>query len=202
VDAPIKEVIPVVAKLLGKSVRDVTVMVLDRPRNQDLVDDIRQCGASLRMIADGDIAACLAPALPGSGVDLYCGIGGSPEGVLAAAALRCLGGGMQGKIWPANEREKQSLIDDGWGDRLDEVFRSRDLAFSDEIIFCATGITSSPLLRGVEVQGHIATTHSILMRAKNHTVRFIETHHDLETKTIHLRSSRQEVLLNPPGLGR
>ncbi len=199
VDAPIKEVLPVVAKLLGKSVRDVTVMVLDRPRNQDLVDDVRSMGASLRMIAEGDITACLAPALPGSGIDLYCGIGGAPEGVLAAAALRCLGGGMQGKIWPANDREKQSLIDAGWGHRLDEVFRSRDLAFADEIIFCATGISDSPLLRGVRVQGHTATTHSVLMRAKNHTVRFIETHHDLEAKTIHLRSSKQEVFLNQPG---
>jgi fructose-1,6-bisphosphatase II len=128
----------------------------------------------------------------GSGVDLFYGIGGAPEGVLAAAGLRCLGGGMQAKIWPRDEEERQSIIDAGWGHRLDEMFRSRDLAFGDDIFFCATGICDGPFLRGVRVSGHIATTHSVLMRVHSKTVRFIEAHHNLLEKTINLRSVSKE----------
>ncbi len=192
VNAPISEILPVVAKILGKGIRDVVVMVLDRPRNQELIDGIRRAGASLRMIQDGDIAAALAPALPTSNIDLYAGIGGSPEGVLSAAALRCLGGGMQAVIWPRDDAERQSLIDIGWGDRLDEVFNSRKLASGTQMLFCATGINDSPLLKGVEVHGSIATTHSILMRVKTRTVRFVTTRHNLNTKTIRLRSTNEE----------
>lgn len=192
VDAPLSEVIKVSAKILGKNVRDVVVMILDRERNQTLVEDVRRVGASLRMIADGDIAAALAPALHASNVDLYAGIGGAPEGVLAAAALRCLGGGMQAKIWPRDEAERRSLLAAGWGDRLDTIFRSRDLARGDEILFVATGISDGPLLRGVQVRGSTATTHSVLMRAKSGTVRYLTTEHNLEKKTIHLRSTGHE----------
>jgi len=192
IDAPIGEVIDVTAKILGKDVRDVVVCVLDRPRNQDLVDEIRRKGATLRMILDGDIAAALAPAMRTSNIDLYAGIGGSPEGVLSAAGLRCLGGGMRAKIWPRDEAERQEIIDAGWGDRLDTEFMSRDLAHGVNIVFAATGISTSPLLEGVEVRGSIAKTYSVLMRAKSGTVRFIEAHHNLERKTIHLRSTRQE----------
>lgn len=193
VDAPISEVIKVTAKLLGKNVRDVTVMVLDRPRNEHIVEEVRKVGSKLRMIADGDITAAMAPAMPSTDVDLYAGIGGSPEGVLSAAGLRCLGGGQQAKIWPADEAEKQSLIAEGWGDRLDKVFRSRDLARGNSILFCATGISASPLLKGVHVDGQTAVTHSVLMRIKSRTVRFIEAHHDLCTKTIRLRSTSEET---------
>ena len=193
VDAPISEVIKITAKLLDKNVRDVTVMVLDRPRNYDIVEEVRSMGSKLRMIADGDITAAMAPSLPSSQIDLYTGIGGSPEGVLSAAGLRCLGGGQQAKIWPADEVEKQQLIADGWGDELDKVFRSRDLARGNRIIFCATGISSSPLLNGVNVEGKTAITHSVLMRMASKTVRFVESHHNLRTKTIHLRSKRQEI---------
>src|SRR4051812_15880185 len=190
VDAPLSEVIATTAKLLQKNVRDVVVMILDRPRNQSLIDEVRRVGASLRMIADGDIAAALAPALHSSTIDLYAGIGGAPEGVLAAAALRCLGGGMQAKIWPRDAAERKSLIDAGWGERLDQVFRSKDLARGHEILFVATGISDSPLLRGVEVRGSIATTHSVLMRVKSGTVRYLVSEHNMERKTMHLRSSR------------
>src|SRR5437762_2916902 len=107
VDAPLAEVSRLTAKILGKSVREVVVMVLDRPRNEALVEEVRRVGASLRMIADGDIAAALAPALSSARIDLYAGIGGAPEGVLAAAALRCLGGGMQAKIWPRDDAERR-----------------------------------------------------------------------------------------------
>jgi fructose-1,6-bisphosphatase II len=195
VEAPISEVIKVTARILNKEIRDVVVMVLDRPRNAKLIEDVRRLGASLRMIGDGDIAAALAPALSTSNIDLYAGIGGAPEGVLSAAALRCLGGGMQAKLWPRDEEEKQNLIDAGWGDRLDDVYLSRDLARGQGILFCATGISDSPLLDGVEVHGSIATTHSMLMRVKTGTVRFVTAQHNLNLKTLRLRSTRGEVEL-------
>ena len=192
VDAPIGEVIDITAQILGKEVRDVMVCVLDRPRNQPFIDAIRRKGAALRMIQDGDIAAALAPALRTSNIDLYCGIGGAPEAVLAAAGLRCLGGGMRAKIWPRDEAERQSLAGIGWGDRFDTEFMSRDLARGENIVFAATGISTGPLLKGVEVRGSIATTHSLVMRARSGTVRFVEAHHDLDRKTIHLRSTQAE----------
>ncbi|MCS7009573.1 MAG: class II fructose-bisphosphatase [Chthoniobacterales bacterium] len=192
VDAPIEEVIEVTAKILHKEVRDVVVCILDRPRNYELVEAVRRKGAAVRMILDGDIAAALAPAMATSNIDLYVGIGGAPEGILSAAALRCLGGGMRAKIWPRDEEERKSLIAAGWGDYLDKQFMSKDLARGDNIVFVATGISNSPLLRGVEVRGKTAITHSVLMRARSGTVRFIEAHHNLERKTIHLRSTGRE----------
>jgi fructose-1,6-bisphosphatase II len=193
VNAPLAEVIRITAKILGKNVRDVVVIVLDRPRNQPFIDEVRRVGASLRMISDGDISAALAPALSRSNVDLYAGIGGAPEAVLAAAALRCLGGGMQAQIWPRDEDERRSLVDAGWGDRLTTVYRSRDLARGNEILFAATGISDSSWLRGVEVRGGTAITHSVLMRAKSGTVRYVTSEHNLAKKTIHLRSAVQDI---------
>ena len=163
-------------------------MILDRPRNAHIVDTVREMGANLRMVSDGDITAALAPAMPNSGIDLYMGIGGSPEGVLSAAGMRCLGGGLQAKIWPRDEEEKASLIEEGWGDRLDKIFLSKDLAQGDHILFAATGILESPFLPGMSVQGRTAITHSVLMRVRNRTVRFINTHHNLDLKEIPLRS--------------
>ena len=193
VNAPLAEVIQITAKILGKKVRDVVVMLLDRPRNQPYIEEIRKVGASLRMIADGDIAAALAPALSQSKIDLYAGIGGAPEAVLAAAALRCLGGGMQAQIWPRDPAERKSLVDAGWGEQLETVFRSKELARGNEILFVATGISDSPLLKGVEAHGTTAITHSVLMRSKSGTVRYITTEHNLLKKTIHLRSATREV---------
>jgi fructose-1,6-bisphosphatase II len=192
IEAPVGEVIDVTARILGKEVRDVVVSILDRPRNEVLIEEVRRKGASLRLIQDGDIAAALAPALRTSSIDLYVGIGGAPEAVLSAAALRCLGGGMRAKIWPRDEAERKHLIAIGWGDRLDTQFSSRDLAGGGQLVFAATGISSGPLLEGVEVRGSVATTHSLVMRAKSGTVRFVEAHHDLERKTIHLRSTQAE----------
>jgi fructose-1,6-bisphosphatase II len=192
INAPIEEVIAVTAKILGKEVRDVVVCVLDRPRNQDLIEAIRRKGAALRMISDGDIAAAMAPAMRTSNINLYAGIGGAPECILSAAGLRCLGGGMRAQIWPRDEAERKSLIAQGWGDQLNYQYMSRDLARGDNIIFAATGISNSPLLKGVEVEGMIAKTYSVLMRAKTGTVRFLESHHNLERKTIHLRSTQIE----------
>jgi fructose-1,6-bisphosphatase II len=193
VTTPLGKVIQVTAEILGKKVRDVVVMILDRPRNQPFIDEVRRSGASLRMIGDGDIAAALAPALRRSNVDLYAGIGGAAEGVLAAAALRCLGGGMQAQIWPRDDAERRSLIETGWGDRLETVFRSRDLARSNDILFTATGISDGPLLKGVEVHGATAVTHSVLMRSRSGTVRYLNSEHNLLRKTIHLRSLTNEV---------
>jgi fructose-1,6-bisphosphatase II len=195
INAPIEEVIKVTAKILDKSPRDVVVCVLDRPRNQELIDAVRRQGASMRMIADGDIAAALAPAMSTSAIDLYAGIGGAPECILSAAALRCLGGGMRAQIWPRDEAERKSLIAEGWGDKLDHQFMSRDLARGDNIVFAATGISPSPLLKGVEVRGKIATTRSVVMRSRSGTVRFIEANHNLERKTIHLRSTQIERMI-------
>ncbi len=192
INAPIEEVINVTAKILGKEVRDVVVCVLDRPRNADLIEAVRRKGAALRMIIDGDIAAALAPAMRTSNINLYAGIGGAPEAILSAAGLRCLGGGMRAQIWPKDEEERKSLVAEGWGDKLDKQYMSKDLARGDNILFAATGISNSPLVEGVQVEGSIATTHSVLMRAKSGTVRFIEAHHDLGRKTIHLRSTQSE----------
>jgi len=195
VEAPTEEVIKITAKILEKDIRDIVVMVLDRPRNQPYIDAVRRVGAKLRMLADGDIAAAIAPGFPDSGIDLYVGIGGSPEGVLSAAGLRCLGGGLQAKVWPRDPMERRLLIAEGHEKILDRVYLSKDLAKGDSIIFSATGISDTPLLRGVEVRGNVARTHSVLMRVKSRTMRSIKAHHDLGTKTFHLRSKQAEVLL-------
>ena len=191
-ESPIEEILIVVAKALNKRVQDVVVMMLDRPRHKEIVAEIRRVGASLRMISDGDIAAAIAPASHGSGIDIYLGIGGSPEAVLAAAAIKCLGGDMQCRMWPRDDKERDQLIADGYGDDLNRVFFADDLANGKNIIFCATGISDSALLPGIKTEGPSTITHSILMRAKSKTVRFIRASHDLQTKTIRLRSDNRE----------
>ena len=196
VDTPIAEMLAIVARAVEKRVQDVVVMMLDRPRHKEIVAEIRTAGASLRMIGDGDIAAAMAPSLPESDVDLYMGIGGSPEAVLAAAGVKCLGGDMQCKMWPRDRIERESLIEGGQEKEIDRVFSADDLANGKNIIFCATGISDSALLRGVKTKGAaMAVTHSILMRAKSKTVRFVRTVQNLHTKTIRLRSDQREHLL-------
>lgn len=191
-DSPVEEILTTVGLALGKRVQDVVVMMLDRPRHKEIVAEIRRIGASLRMISDGDIAAAMAPSYPESGIDLYIGIGGAPEAVLAAAGIKCLGGELQCRMWPRDAQEREQLVADGHGDDLDRVFFTDDLAHGRNIIFCATGISDSALLRGVKAQGPNAITHSVLMRAKSKTVRFIQAWHDLENKTIRLRSDNRE----------
>jgi fructose-1,6-bisphosphatase II len=190
---PIEEIIPLVAKALRKRLQDLTVVILDRPRHQKLVEAVRSTGAMVRMISDGDITAAIAPSIADSGVDLYVGIGGSPEAVLAAAAIRCLGGDLQTVMWPRDSQEEQSVVEAGYRNDLGKVFYAKDLAQGDNIIFCATGISDNPLLRGVRVHGHTAVTHSVLMRARSRTVRMIEAYHDLVHKTIRLRSTKRET---------
>ncbi len=176
-------------------VHELTVTVLDRPRHEELVKRIRKAGARLRMIGDGDVAGAIAPSLPDSGTDLYAGIGGSPEAVLAAAALRCLGGDMQVRLWPRDGAERGRLVKEGHDEELNNVYHAEDLARGQGIVFCATGISDSPLLPGVRFSGHTAVTHSILMRAKTRTVRYIKAIHDLSAKTIRLRSTQAEQTL-------
>jgi fructose-1,6-bisphosphatase II len=190
---PIEEIIPIVAKALRKRIRDLAVVVLDRPRHAKLVEAIRSSGAMVRMISDGDITAAIAPSIPDSGIDLYVGIGGAAEAVLAAAAIRCLGGDIQAMMWPRDDKELVQVIEQGFAEELERVFYAADLANGNNIIFCATGVSDSPLLRGVRVRGHTAITHSILMRARSRTVRVIEAYHDLAHKTIHLRSTKRET---------
>ena len=192
---PVEEILPIVAKALRKRIRDVAVVVLDRPRHAKLIQAIRSTGAMVRMISDGDIAGAIAPSIAESGVDLYVGIGGAPEAVLAAAAIRCLGGDLQSLMWPRDDTEYQQVVELGFKEDLNRVFYAADLARGQNIIFCATGISDSPLLRGVRVRGHTAVTHSILMRARSRTVRMIEAYHDLACKTIHLRSTKRETPL-------
>jgi len=195
IEAPIAETLAIVARAVDKRVQDVVVMMLDRPRHKEIVEQIRAAGASLRMIGDGDIAAAMAPSLPESDVDLYMGIGGSPEAVLAAAGIKCLGGEMQCKMWPRDEKERKQLIADGCEKDLDRIFTADDLAQGENIVFCATGISDSALLRGVKSKGTTAITHSILMRAKSKTVRLIRAMHNLQNKTIRLRSDNREHLI-------
>lgn len=194
-EAPIEENIEVIAKVLNTPVRELTVTMLDRPRHEALVARIRKTGARLRMIGDGDVAGAIAPSLTDSGTELYCGIGGSPEAVLAAAALRCLGGDMQVKMWPRDDAERQQLNKDGYEEELTKKFYAEDLARGNGIMFCATGISDSPLLPGVRFVGHTGTTYSLLMRAKTRTVRYIKAVHDMTAKTIRLRSTQAEQLL-------
>ena len=197
VRAPLSDVIRLTARILDKPVHDVVVMVLDRPRNAATIEEVRATGASLRMIGDGDITAALAPAIPSSGIDLYAGVGGAPEGILAAVGLRCVGGGMQTQVWPRDQAERDALAASGWSDGVEQVYRSRDLVDGEDTVFIATGISDSPLLRGVRVRGATVVTHSVLMRQQTQTIRFVETEHQLAERRTHL-----SIPAAPVGAGR
>ena len=182
-DASVTENVNNVAEALGKKVQDVTVVVLDRERHQKIIDELRQCGCRIQLITDGDVAPAVATAFPNSGIDMMIGVGGAPEGVLAAAALKCMGGDMQGRLWPEDDEDRERMAKMGVADD-NKLLTMEDLAATDDIIFCATGITSGSLLRGVVYSGEKATTHSLIMRAKTGTVRFIETIHDFNKKPL------------------
>ncbi len=186
--ASVEQNLEIIALKLGKRIRDLVVCVLDRPRHESLINDIRSTGAAIRLIGDGDVAAAIAPSMPDSNVDVYMGIGGSPEAVLAAAAIRCLGGEIMCRMWPRDEKERKQLEDAGHGEQLRRVFCTDDLACGPDIVFVSTGITDNALLRGVAVNGHIAVTHSVVMRAHSRTVRYVKAYHDLTHKTIKLAS--------------
>ena len=164
-----------VARAVGKSIQDLTVMVLDRPRHEKLISEIRKAGARIRLITDGDVAGALMTAWPDSGIDLLMGVGGTPEGVISACALKCMGGEIQGKLHPRNEEEAQRARDLGYN--LDQVLTTDDLVKSDNVFFAATGLTDGELLDGVKYYGDGARTHSLVMRSKSGTVREIIARH-------------------------
>ncbi len=181
-----------VAEALGKRVREVIIVMLNRPRNAEAIAEVRRIGAALRLITDGDIAAAVAPSLADHVVDIYYGIGGSPEGVLTAAALKALGGELLLRMWPRDEEERAELLNSVGPDDLQRTFTNEDLVRGRSALFCATGISDSSLLPGVRLTGKKAITHSILMRATSRTVRYIRAVHDFEHKTIHLRSAQAD----------
>ncbi len=166
-----------VARALHKQPRDITVMVLDRPRHAELIAEIRDTGARILLISDGDVAGSIATAQEDSGVDILMGIGGSPEAVISAAALKCMGGDMQCKLWPRNEDERQQALDEGMD--VEKVLTIDDLVKSDNVFFAATGITSGALLRGVRYFGGGASTQSLVMRSRSGTIRKINSKHRL-----------------------
>lgn len=175
INRPVAYNLHAVAHALGKEVEDVTVMILDRPRHQQLIADVRKVGARIRLIRDGDVAGAIAAARPGTGIDLLMGVGGSPEAVIAAAAIKCLGGGMQCKLWPRNDEERQYALQHGHD--LTRVFSVNDLVASENVFFAATGITDGELLDGVRFHRGGASTTSVVMRSRSGTIRTIQSQH-------------------------
>jgi fructose-1,6-bisphosphatase II len=170
--------IEAVAKALGKSVRDVTAVILDRERHAELIAEVRASGARIRLITDGDVAGAISTAWPESGVDVLLGTGGTPEGVLAAAALKSMGGEMLGRLWPRNDEERRAAL--GAGYQIDAVLTTDDLVKGDNCFFAATGVTDGELLQGVRYHDFGATTQSLVMRSRSGTVRFVSARHPLD----------------------
>jgi len=175
--APVAENVERVAQAKGIDVADVSVCVLDRPRHAELVKEIRRTGARIHFITDGDVAGAISAARPNTGIDLLYGIGGTPEGIISAAALKCMGGAIQGRLWPRDEQERDRAL--AAGHDLDRVLTTDDLVRGDNVFFCATGITDGDLLRGVHYRAGGCTTQSIVMRSKSGTVRMIDGYHRL-----------------------
>ena len=178
ITAPPEENVRRVAKAKGVRPEEITVTILDRPRHADLIAAVRSVGARVFMLRDGDVAGAIAAAMPRTDVDLCMGIGGTPEGVISAAALKCLGGAMQGRLAPRDAAERQLLVDDGFD--VDGVLTTDDLVSGDDVFFAATGITGGYLLRGVRYWPDGATTYSMVMRSRSGTLRYIEAEHRFE----------------------
>ena len=164
-----------VAAAKGEKVSDLTAVILDRPRHDALIAEVREAGARIRLIPDGDVAGALSTAWPESGADILFGIGGTPEGVISAAALKCMGGDMQGKLWPRDDTERAAAVAAGYD--LDDVLGIDDLVAGDNCFFAATGVTSGDLLRGVHFHPWGISTQSLVMRSRSGTVRLINTRH-------------------------
>lgn len=185
-DAPVEENIKAVASASGKRVEDITVVILDRPRHQELIERVRSTGARIRLISDGDVAPAVAVGFEGTGVDMLMGIGGAPEGVIAAAALRCLGGEMQARLCPMNGQEEERARQMGVGD-IKRILTMDDLVKSDDVIFSATGVTDSAILKGVEYTSWGARTQTLVMRGISGTIRFIDARHHFSRKPDYAR---------------
>lgn len=166
-----------IAKSKGCAVGDVTVVVLDRPRHEGLVKEVREAGARVKFISDGDVAGAVMTVREETGVDLLLGVGGTPEGIIAACAIKCLGGTIQGRLWPKDDAERQRALDAGHD--LDRVLQTEDLVGGENVFFVATGITDGDLLRGVHFRGERAYTQSLVMRSKSGTIRQIDSVHQL-----------------------
>ncbi len=177
IEAPVAHNIEAVAKAKACNPEDVTVVVLERSRHDDLVEQIRATGARVRLITDGDVAGAIMAARSGTGVDLLLGIGGTPEGIIAACAVKCLGGIIQGKLWPRDDAERDKALNAGHD--LNRVLTTDDLVTGDNVFFVATGITDGELLRGVRYRAGGASTHSLVMRSKSGTIRTIDSEHRL-----------------------
>jgi fructose-1,6-bisphosphatase II len=165
-----------IARAKKKKVSEVTVIVLDRPRHSQLLEDIRSTGARVKLISDGDVSASIVAALPETDVDVLMGVGGTPEGVLAAAAIHCIGGGMQCKAWPRDEKERQAAIDRG--EDIEKIYTTDDMIESDDVFFAATGVSTGDLLKGVRYFSGGAQTESIAMRGRSGTMRWVEARHN------------------------
>ncbi|MER6417173.1 class II fructose-bisphosphatase [Streptomyces sp. NPDC001137] len=177
IDAPVSVNIRRVAKAKRSTPEDVTVVILDRPRHEGIIKEIREAGARIKLISDGDVAGSIYALREGTGVDMLLGIGGTPEGIISACAVKCLGGTIQGKLWPKDDEERGRAIDAGHD--LDRVLTTDDLVAGENVFFVATGITDGELLRGVRYRSETATTESIVMRSKSGTVRQINSEHRL-----------------------
>jgi fructose-1,6-bisphosphatase II len=176
-DEPLEEVIPRIAERKGGEAGDVTVIMLDRPRHEQAVETLREVGASIRFISDGDVAAALFAVMPNTGIDLLWGVGGTPEGVLSAAAIKCMGGRLLGRLWPRDDDERKAAEEAGYD--LSRVLDTDDLVGGDDVFFAATGVTDGDLLDGVRYldNGH-ATTESLVMRSRSGTIRRVKAIHD------------------------
>ncbi|MEU9888177.1 class II fructose-bisphosphatase [Sphaerisporangium sp. NPDC051011] len=177
INAPVAVNIQAVARAKDCSPSDVTVVVLDRPRHERLVKEIRETGARIKFITDGDVAGAIMAARRDTGIDMMMGIGGTPEGIIAACALKCLGGVIQGKLWPRDDDEHRRALDAGHD--LDRVLTTDDLVTSDDVFFAASGITDGELMAGVRYRSGVAVTHSLVMRGRSGTVRKVESEHQL-----------------------
>ena len=175
---PVAENIHQVAKAKGSAPGDVTVVLLDRPRHQQIVDEIRATGARIKFISDGDVAGAIMAARADTGIDLLLGIGGTPEGIISACAMKCLDGVIQGRLWPVDDEERQRAIDAGHD--LERVLTTDDLVTGDDVFFVATGITDGELMKGVRYRAGGASTHSLVMRSRSGTIRSITSDHKLQ----------------------
>ncbi|MFC5752002.1 class II fructose-bisphosphatase [Actinomadura rugatobispora] len=177
IERPIGDNIRAVARAKGSSPQDVTVVILDRPRHEAMVKEVREAGARVKLITDGDVAGAIMAAREGTGTDLLLGIGGTPEGIIAACAIKALGGVIQGRLWPQDDAEKQKAIDAGHD--LGRVLTTDDLVTSEDVFFAATGITDGELVDGVRYRKGSATTHSLVMRSRSGTIRTVASEHQL-----------------------
>ena len=191
-NASVRDNLEIIATQLRKRIQDLSVAVLDRSRHQELIGKIRKAGASVLLIREGDLAACLAPCFPETGVDVYMGTGGGAEALMSSVAIQCLGGDILARLAPVDDAEaKKAKAALGEG-ALEKLYRAVDLSHGDNVVFCATAISDATVLDGIRINGSLASTHSMVMRSRYRTIRYIKTDHDLSRKMIRLHSTKAE----------